>query len=98
MAARALLVSYCGAFRVSAALMFTAQPMIAKMVLPIYGDSSCVWTTCMLFFQTTLLAGYVYSYVITRRFSLGVQFLLHLVLVSVPFFILPFAIPSNSTS
>ncbi len=95
MAVRALLVSYCGAFLVSAALMFTAQPMIAKMVLPIYGDSSCVWTTCMLFFQTTLLAGYVYSYVITRRFSLGVQFLLHLVLVSVPFFILPFAIPSN---
>ena len=46
----------------SAFLLFQVQPLIAKMILPWFGGSAAVWTTCMLFFQLLLLAGYVYSH------------------------------------
>jgi hypothetical protein len=39
----------------SAALLFSVQPMVAKMALPLVGGSPAVWTTCMLFFQAALL-------------------------------------------
>ena len=50
---------------VAASLLFSVQPMIARMVLPLLGGSASVWTTCMLFFQTTLLGGYAYVHVTT---------------------------------
>ena len=40
------------------ALLFLAQPMAAKMILPRFGGSPAVWTTSVLFFQVLLLAGY----------------------------------------
>ena len=44
------------------------QPLIAKMILPWFGGTAAVWTTCMLFFQLLLLAGYVYSHAyVTQR-------------------------------
>lgn len=47
---------------VSAFLLFQVQPMIAKMILPWFGGTSAVWSTCMLFFQMALLLGYVYAH------------------------------------
>ncbi len=47
---------------VSAFLLFQVQPLIARMILPWFGGSSAVWSTCMLFFQMTLLLGYVYAH------------------------------------
>ena len=47
---------------VSAFLLFQVQPMIAKMILPWFGGTSSVWSTCMLFFQMALLLGYVYAH------------------------------------
>ncbi len=46
----------------SAFLLFQVQPIIAKVLLPWFGGSSAVWTTCMLFFQLVLLAGYGYAH------------------------------------
>ena len=46
----------------SAFLLFAVQPMIAKMILPWFGGTSAVWSTCMLFFQVALLLGYVYAH------------------------------------
>src|SRR5215469_2090723 len=46
----------------SAFLLFQVQPLIAKMILPWFGGTAAVWTTCMLFFQLLLLAGYLYSH------------------------------------
>ena len=46
----------------SAFLLFQVQPIIAKILLPWFGGSSAVWTTCMLFFQLVLLAGYAYAH------------------------------------
>ena len=45
---------------VSAFLLFLVQPIIAKQILPWFGGSAAVWTTCLVFFQTALLAGYAY--------------------------------------
>jgi hypothetical protein len=42
----------------SAFLLFEVQPMIGRYVLPWFGGGPAVWTNCMLFFQTMLLAGY----------------------------------------
>ena len=50
----------------SAFLLFLVQPLIAKQILPWFGGSSAVWTTCMLFFQGALLLGYAYSDVTPR--------------------------------
>ncbi len=50
----------------SAFLLFSIQPMIAKILLPWFGGSAGVWTICLLFFTTSLLLGYCYAYVIAR--------------------------------
>ncbi|GIW95127.1 MAG: hypothetical protein KatS3mg110_3168 [Pirellulaceae bacterium] len=45
----------------SAFLLFLVQPLISKAILPWFGGTPAVWTTCMLFFQTGLLVGYFYA-------------------------------------
>ncbi len=49
-------------------LLFQVQPIIARYLLPWYGGSPAVWTTCMLFFQVGLLLGYTYAHVLVSRF------------------------------
>lgn len=61
----------------SAFLLFSVQPMIAKTLLPVFGGGSSVWTTCMLFYQTLLLLGYLYAHVLLTRFSRTAQMLIH---------------------
>jgi hypothetical protein len=50
----------------SAFLLFQVQPLIAKLILPWFGGSAAVWTTCMLFFQLALLGGYAYAHWLGR--------------------------------
>ncbi|HEY1049544.1 MAG TPA: fused MFS/spermidine synthase [Prosthecobacter sp.] len=50
----------------SAFLLFQVQPMISKFILPWFGGTPGVWTTCMLFFQAVLFAGYAYAHGLTR--------------------------------
>ena len=47
-------------------LLFIIQPMVAKVLLPIYGGTPAVWTVCMLFFQILLLVAYGYAWVLSR--------------------------------
>jgi len=54
-------VLYALAVFLSAGLLFVVEPMVGKMVVPILGGTPAVWTTCLLFFQVALLAGYLYS-------------------------------------
>jgi spermidine synthase len=62
---------------VSAFLIFLVQPLIAKQILPWFGGSAAVWATCLLFFQTALLAGYAYAHALTQWLSLRRQVLVH---------------------
>ena len=50
----------------SAFLLFLVEPMAAKRLLPTLGGSSAVWLTCLVFFQTTLLLGYLYAHWLNR--------------------------------
>jgi hypothetical protein len=65
----------------SAGLLFWIQPMIAKTLLPHWGGTPAVWNTCLLFFQTMLLIGYVYALASSRWLSLRMQAAVHVVLV-----------------
>ncbi|MEX2287529.1 MAG: fused MFS/spermidine synthase [Planctomycetaceae bacterium] len=62
-------VCYAVTIFVSAFLLFQVQPLISKYILPWFGGTPAVWTTCMLFFQMVLFAGYAYAHVIVERLS-----------------------------
>jgi hypothetical protein len=67
-------------------LLFGIQPIVAKRLLPCFGGSSTVWITCLVFFQTALLVGYLYAHALHRRFSARGQSAVHAgaLLVSLP--------------
>lgn len=73
----------------SAFLVFQVQPIVSKMILPWFGGGASVWTTCLLFFQLVLLAGYGYAFVLNRLFSMRQQAVVHLILVSATLLLLP---------
>jgi SAM-dependent methyltransferase len=77
----------------SAFLLFQIQPVIAKIILPWFGGSAGVWTTCMLFFEIVLLLGYLYAHLSIRYLSPGRQAFLHIGLLLASLALLP-AIPS----
>jgi SAM-dependent methyltransferase len=61
----------------SAFLLFQVQPVIAKIILPWFGGSAAVWTTCLLFFQIVLLLGYLYAHAVVRYLKPRAQMLVH---------------------
>ena len=85
---RFVILPYASTIFLSAFLLFLVQPIIAKQILPWFGGSSAVWTTALVFFQSTLLAGYAYADLTTR---LGVrrQTLLHIGLLVLSLATLP---------
>ena len=82
---------------ISAALIFSVQPMFSKMILPLLGGTPQVWTTAMLFFQIMLLAGYFYAHISDQVFGLRTQIILHLSLIFIFLTVLPFSIPEGWT-
>lgn len=67
----------------SAFLIFQVQPMIGKYILPWFGGAPAVWTTCLLFFQTLLLAGYAYAHLSVSRLRAQWQAPIHVLLLLV---------------
>lgn len=94
--AHALLPVYTLALGLSALLAFWIQPLFAKLVLPLYGGSSAVWTTAALFFQLTLLAGYAYAH-LASRLRLRAQLAIHATLIVCALAALPIAVSSFRT-
>ena len=80
---------YAATIFVSAFLLFLIQPIIAKQILPWFGGSAAVWTTCLVFFQLALLAGYFYSDWTTKKLTVKKQAILHIVLVLIALALLP---------
>ncbi|MBI4904317.1 MAG: fused MFS/spermidine synthase [Acidobacteria bacterium] len=85
---------YAATIFLSAFLLFQVQPIIAKIILPWFGGSAAVWTTCMLFFQTALLGGYLYSHTITHRMRSRAQTTLHMILLVASLLVLPILPPN----
>jgi hypothetical protein len=57
----------------AAVLLFSVQPMIGKMLLPVFGGTPAVWNTCLVFFQGTLLCGYVIAHGAGRPRRAGIH-------------------------
>lgn len=66
--------------------------MIAKMILPWFGGASTVWITCIVFFQTTLLAGYAYSHYLAGKLRNTRQMQVHIILLVLSLCMLPVAV------
>lgn len=73
---------YATTIFLSAFLLFQVQPLLAKAILPWFGGTPAVWTTCLLFFQVLLLAGYAYAFWLARQ-TAGRQRWIHLGLLAV---------------
>ena len=75
---------FLGAF-----LLFQVQPIVARYILPWYGGSPAVWTTCMLFFQLLLLGGYLYAHLVGTRLDPRRQPMVHAGLLLLALTVLP---------
>ncbi|MCD4700014.1 MAG: fused MFS/spermidine synthase [Phycisphaerae bacterium] len=82
---------YAPAVFLGAFLLFQVQPLIGKYILPWFGGSPEVWTTCMLFFQVFLLAGYAYAHLVVRYLSPRAQAVVHVAMILAALAVLPIA-------
>ncbi len=78
---RWLAINFAATIFVSAFLLFQVQPLVSKYILPWFGGTAAVWTTCMLFFQTLLFCGYAYAHLSERWLAPRMQGLVHLALI-----------------
>lgn len=77
-----MLLTFCViTLALSSFLLFLIQPLIAKILLPVFGGVPEVWNVCMVFFQGTLLLGYIYAYMSSRFLKLSGQVALHFCLI-----------------
>src|SRR6266566_2577052 len=83
------MILYAVTIFLSAFLLFLVQPLIARMILPWFGGTAAVWTTCLMFFQTTLLTGYLYAHWSVRSLRPRGQALLHIALLAASLLALP---------
>ncbi|MGH8764969.1 MAG: spermidine synthase [Burkholderiales bacterium] len=82
---------FAATISLSSFLLFLVQPLIARLILPWFGGTAAVWTTCMLFFQSLLLGGYAYAHVTNAKLAPRAQAVLHTVLLAVALALLPIA-------
>ena len=75
---------FAGAF-----LLFAVQPLVGKYILPWFGGGPGVWATCLLFFQTVLLGGYIYAHLSATRLRPRGQAMLHVGLIVAALLLLP---------
>ena len=75
----------------SAALMFSLQPMVGKMLLPIVGGTPAGWIVAMAFFQIMLLVGYFLAHALAK-FTPRTHAALYLVSLGLGCFFLPIAL------
>jgi cytochrome c-type biogenesis protein CcmH/NrfF len=80
---------------ISAALLFWVEPLIAKMLLPFLGGAPAVWNVCMVFFQSTLLLGYLCALAMVKCSGSALKNIFYFVLIAAAAIFLPFAVPQN---
>jgi spermidine synthase len=91
-ASRVTAMLFAVAVFTSACLVFVVQPMATKLILPTLGGSPSVWNAAMVFFQTALLAGYLYAHLLQRIGSMRGQVAVHLGLLLIAALFLPLRI------
>jgi len=88
------LYAFAATLLMSASLLFSVQPLFAKIVLPHLGGSPSVWAVCMCFFQAALLAGYCYAHGLNRFVAARWTPIIHLAVCTAAVFALPFGLPA----
>jgi hypothetical protein len=73
--------------------VFLIEPMVGKMLLPLFGGTPAVWAVTLVFFQAFLLAGYAFAHISIRVLGIRRQALVQLALLLVPLALLPIAVP-----
>jgi hypothetical protein len=63
-------LAFAGVIGWSAFLLFSVEPLIGRVVLPVFGGTPAVWATTLFFFQGVLLLGYLYGHVSVTRLGL----------------------------
>lgn len=89
-----LVTAFTATTFLSALLLFSVQPMFAKMVLPVLGGSPSVWAVAVFFFQMALLVGYCYAHVLNSRVPIGSAGYVHLGLCAIAVICLPLGLPA----
>jgi SAM-dependent methyltransferase len=82
---------YASTIFLSAFLLFQVQPILGKTILPWFGGSAAVWSTCLMFFQVLLVLGYAYATWSSRHLTPKQQTLVHVSLLGVSILLLPVA-------
>jgi hypothetical protein len=90
-----VLWSYTATTFLSALLLFSVQPMFAKMVLPVLGGSPSVWAVAICFFQAALLVGYCYAHLLIAKAPPALTGVIHLGVCLLAFLALPIALPAS---
>jgi hypothetical protein len=86
---------FASAALTSAFLIFWVEPLFAKLVLPLLGGSPAVWNTCLMYFQSMLLLGYLYAHASARLLPTRKQIILHVALLVLCFVQLPLGLPGG---
>jgi hypothetical protein len=50
----------------AAFLSFSVEPLVAKLLLPVFGGTAAVWLAALVFFQLALLGGYAWAHALAR--------------------------------
>ncbi|HEX6576442.1 MAG TPA: fused MFS/spermidine synthase [Gemmatimonadaceae bacterium] len=92
-----MIALFAAAALTGAFLLFWVEPLFARLVLPLLGGAPAVWNTCLMFFQTLLLLGYLYAHLSTRYLTAKRQVILHIALLLLCLIVMPIAIPGGWT-
>jgi hypothetical protein len=92
-----VLAAYILTTFLSALLLFSIQPMFAKMVLPLLGGASSVWAVAIFFFQAALLAGYCYAHLLIAHVPFRLAGAIHVIVCLIALLSLPIALPAGWT-
>jgi hypothetical protein len=90
-----VLWAYTATTFLSALLLFSVQPLFAKMVLPVLGGSPSVWAVAVFFFQAALLVGYCYAHFLIAKVPARTTGIIHLCVCVVALVCLPIGLPSG---
>lgn len=88
---------FAAAMLAGALLLFSVQPMVAKMLAPRVGGSPAVWAVSLCFFQGMLLLGYAYAYGLAARLPARMAAVTHLAALALAGGTLPFVLPGAWT-
>ncbi len=94
---RVVVAAYVLASLLGSTLLFLVQPLVGRLLLPRAGGSASLWNTAMVFFQVTLLLGYLIAHLGLRAFGVARHRAVHVALLVLPFVVLPLGVPGGWT-